>query len=519
MYIIELIIDLLYSLLRLFSAYILSICVALIIGISMARSRILEFILYPIIDVLQSIPVLGFFPVVLLSLINILPPYIGVEIASIILIFTGQVWNLILGVYAAVKSLPDDLILLSNVYSLNTVSRFFKIYLPAALFAIASNSVVSWAGGLFFLTACEVITFGSTTYKLKGIGTAIIELASKGNYIDMYMATALLLSVSILLYIFLWNPLVNIAMNISSGGQSMYPAINSFLIILSHIKTKRISLSNYIIYIYTKISKKIRNSRIFKVISKICLVILLLLIFAITFVTICRTLRQFQIHIDIWKYPWMSASTALLSSLSRVIVVMIISFISISVIAFFVSEKGRYAKYMLILLSEILSSIPAFLWWPLFSIALSNNILPPLIISFLIMFQGTAWYIMFNVPLIPPTESEKRLLEMAYIYRLPTLKRFLKLFLPSMMPRLLAGLSSAWGGAWNATIAAEYAEFGAISIKFYGIGYMLNKAIIEGKTKLALFYALYLALFIVIVNRTFWRWLYNRAFMKYRVID
>ncbi|ADM27036.1 binding-protein-dependent transport systems inner membrane component [Ignisphaera aggregans DSM 17230] len=215
MLIIELIVDLLYSLLRLFSAYILSISVALVIGISMARSKVLEVILYPIIDVLQSIPVLGFFPAVLLFLVNIFPPPIGVEMASIILIFTGQVWNLILGVYSAIKSLPSDFILLSEVYSLNTASRILKIYIPAALFAIASNSVVSWAGGLFFLTACEIISFGNTEYRLRGIGTTIIELASKGDYIDMYIAIMLLLAISIFLYIFLWNPLANIAANIS----------------------------------------------------------------------------------------------------------------------------------------------------------------------------------------------------------------------------------------------------------------------------------------------------------------
>jgi len=514
---IELIVDLLYSLLRLFSAYILSISVALVIGISMARSKVLEAILYPIIDVLQSIPVLGFFPAVLLFLINIFPPYIGVEMASIILIFTGQVWNLILGVYSAIKSLPSDFILLSEVYSLNTTSRILKIYTPAALFAIASNSVVSWAGGLFFLTACEIISFGNTEYRLRGIGTAIIELASKGDYIDMYIAIILLLAISILLYIFLWNPLANIAANISGGSQTMYPAINLFLAMLPHRKIWKASISDHIIYLSTRIDiGTASRGNISKYVYR-----LVISTFIITLIILSHYfLRNIPLgNINILEYPWTEATIALLLSLSRVTIVIFISFIVISLAAFYVYEKSRYAKYILVILSEILSSIPAFLWWPIFSLALLNNILSPLIVSLFIMFQGTAWYIVFNVPLSPPSESEKRLLEMASVYRLPGLKRFSKIFIPSMMPRILAGLSAAWGGAWNSTIAAEYARFGNITISFYGIGYLLNEATNIGNMGDTLFYAIYLALFIVIVNRTLWHWLYDRAFIKYRVVD
>jgi len=520
--------DLARSLLRLFAAYTLSILTALIIGIPMGRSKLAETLLYPLIDVLQSIPVLGFFPAVLLIITNTVKPPLGAELASIILIYTGQVWNLILGVYSAVKAVPEDLLTMANVYRLSLATRVFKIYIPAAMLSIASNSIISWAGGLFFITACEVISLGSEGYRLRGIGADIVYLTSRGDFLGAYIGLLLLIATSLILYVFLWNPLVNLASAMTGGSTVSYPAVNILGALLSRISGRMPSLGDYIVYASSRISGMISGHagiagslgvlkrRVAAIVPPALLVLLAISLF-FTYPALPGAARALKVYSA--ELPWLEAAMGLLHSLLRVSVIILASFIVIAIAGFYAFEHGRSAKYTLILLGETLSSMPAFLWWSIFSVALEKGWINPILVSYIIIFQGAAWYIFFNMPLAPPTEAERRLHEMSRIYGVSTFKRFSKIYLPSMMPRIAAGLSASWGGAWNSVIAAEYAEVGSKTIKFFGLGYLLNVAASTGDVSATLFYALLLALFIVAVNRIFWRWLFNRAYMKYRVID
>jgi len=515
--------DLTYSLLRLLTAYTMSIVAALLIGIPMGRSKLLEATLYPLIDVLQSIPVLGFFPAVLLLVTKAVQPPLGAELASVILIFTGQAWNLILGVYSAVKAVPEDFLMMSAIYRFNLAARLFKIYIPTALLSIASNSIVSWAGGLFFLTACEVISLGSEEFRLRGIGADIVNLTAGGNFLGAYVGVALLTGVSLALYMLVWNPLVNAVSALAGGSAVSYPAVNIFRALSPHIFGRMPSPSNYVIYLLSTrnldvVLSRINLRKLFKAsTSRVLAIAAVLTTLTIACLVVFKNVNTLKV--DLAGLPWFNATVGLLHSLFRVFTTILASFAFIAFAGFYAFEHGKVAKYILIQLGEVLSSMPAFLWWSIFSLAVENGLISPLLVSFLILFQGTAWYIFFNTPLAPPTEAERRLYEVAQIYRLGVFKRFSRIYLPSMMPRITAGLSAAWGGAWNSVIAAEYAQIGSKTIEFFGIGYLLNVATIGGDINATLFYALYLAIFIVIVNRTFWRWLFTQAFMKYRVVE
>jgi len=517
MYLGDLFISLGFSLARLFAAYALSLLTAISIGILMARSRIAESILYPVIDILQSIPVVGFFPIVLLSLARSLPEPWGLELASIVLIFTGQVWNMILGVYSSVKALPSDLHDMARIYGFNRATRVFKIYIPSALSALSYNTVVSWAGGLFFLTACEVIALGNMEYRLKGIGTYIVEASMSGDTVAIVAGLLALITASIAIYILLWNPILNFSTRRSGGEPDTYPGVRSVAIWLARIGRGLGHVLDWIIY-YSRKAPSIAVKALVSLLLFLTGVQLAIILYpAVSRASMPNPTLTLQ---AILTLPWLDAFTGIAWSLiARVVPVIVSSFFTIALLSFYAHRRGRATRYAIVITGEVLASMPAFLWWSLFSSAIAMGILSPLVVSFIIMYQGTAWYIFFNTPFSLSSEVEKRLYEMAEVYGIKSWSLFTKIFLPMNMPRLIAGLSSAWGGAWNSTIAAEYAVLDSTVIQFYGIGYELVKAVEKGDYIGSLFYAITLSLFIVVVNRTLWRWLYNRAFMRFRVID
>lgn len=142
------------SLGRMFAAYVISLLLALITGVAMARNKYVETVLLPILDVLQSIPILGFFPAIVLVFVSLLGPAAGSELGSIFLIVTSLVWNMIFGVYSSVKSLDPSIDHLTKVYRLSSIHRFLYVYVPASRSSVAANSIVSWAGGWFFPYEC-----------------------------------------------------------------------------------------------------------------------------------------------------------------------------------------------------------------------------------------------------------------------------------------------------------------------------------------------------------------------------
>ena len=163
------------------SAYLLSLLVALLYGRAAAERRQAEQVLMPLLDVLQSVPILSFLPVVLLSFSAVLPPRIAAEFAAIVLIFTSQAWNLIFAWYQSLKTIPSELREASAIFRFNGWLRFRTLELPFAAISLIWNSMMSWAGGWFFLMAAEIFTVGERDFRLPGLGAYLQEAANRGD--------------------------------------------------------------------------------------------------------------------------------------------------------------------------------------------------------------------------------------------------------------------------------------------------------------------------------------------------
>ena len=161
-----------YSLLRMTIALVISYVFAITYGVAAARNKKAEKILMPILDILQSVPILGFFPAAIFFFIALFhQSWVGVEMAAVFLIFTSQAWNLAFAVYESVSSIPADLEEVSGSFGLKKWKKFTTLYIPASLPKLIYNGILSWSAGWYYLVAAEMISIGSQQFNMHGIGS------------------------------------------------------------------------------------------------------------------------------------------------------------------------------------------------------------------------------------------------------------------------------------------------------------------------------------------------------------
>src|SRR6201993_4432034 len=198
-----------YSLLRITIAYLLSLAFTLVYGYIAAYNPRAEKFMVPLLDVLQSIPVLSFLPGVMLGMVALFPGrQLGVECGAILLIFTGQVWNMAFSFYSSLKSIPRELREAATIYKFSRWQRLFTLELPYAAIGLVWNSMVSVAGGWFFLMACEMFVLGSRDFRLPGLGSYLQTAASAGDTKSILWGIATMIAVIVLLDQFVWRPVI-----------------------------------------------------------------------------------------------------------------------------------------------------------------------------------------------------------------------------------------------------------------------------------------------------------------------
>ncbi|NAZ24722.1 MAG: ABC transporter permease subunit [Thermofilum sp.] len=489
--ILDLIIAMGYSLARMLVAYIISVLLALLVGSAMARNKLIEAVTLPILDILQSIPILGFFPVVLVFFVGNLPKPFGLEASAVFLIITSLVWNMIFGVYASIKSLDPSIFDMAQVYSFGPASKFFYIYTPASKSALLANTLVSWAGGWFFLTSAEVISLGEEEYKLKGIGTFILESFNSGDYSSFYMGVGGLILLILLTYIILWNP--------ATVSLRTLPLL-SIKIVYENLSTIVSKLWNLIEEVFIFIEKKVTVP---KFLSKVIELFFTVVIFYYLLNGFTGLLSS-----DIYDVA-LNFARELPTSFFHVSLILIISLL-LSLGISYATYIGREMGSIFTLSGELLASIPAIIWWPLLAqIALASS-LGPYLVSLIVLLQGAAWYLFFNIIIFGLSSIRREHEELAQIYKIKGWYFVRTVFLPSIFPAVASGLLSAWGGAWNATIVAEYVVLSGRTFDMGGVGALLNRYTVEGKTTEVALTALLLSLVIVIINKVVWSRIFSR---------
>jgi len=514
------------TLMRMTLAYLLSLGFTLVYAYVAYRSKVAALILLPLLDILQSIPVLSFLPGVVLALVALFPGQrIGVEIASVVLIFTGMTWNMTFSFYQSLSSIPRELVEAANTYRLNAWQRFWTLELPSGVIGLVWNSVMSVAGGWFFLIAIESFTLGNKDFRLPGLGSFLAAAAAKGDFGAIAWGLIVLISVIIIIDFLIWQPAIAWAEKFkyeTGGGQT--PPESVVLDWIRRSPTLKAFAKNIWQPLGTVVDQGIvrafpprsivsrsnrRSSATRQWANWIFLSGLGLLVLWGTWEALMLLL---QISIEDWGRV---LTGAVLTAL-RVMVALFLSLLWTVPVGVAIGRNPQLAK-LLQPIVQIAASVPATALFPIFLIALAQIGGGLQIGSIVLMLLGTMWYVLFNV--IAGAQSiPSDLFEVAKVYKLNRLQRWQTVILPGIFPYLVTGIITAVGGAWNASIVSEYIEFQGKTVSTPGLGATISQATASGNFPLLLAATAVMSLLVVMTNRLVWRPLYRIAHEKYQLL-
>lgn len=497
------------TVLRMLAALLVSLTFTFTYATLAAKSRRAEMILIPLLDILQSVPVLGFISFTVVFFMRLFPGNVmGAECAAIFAIFTSQAWNMAFSFYQSLRALPNELIEASQIFRLSAWQKFWRLEVPFAAPSLVWNMMMSMSGGWFFVVASEAITVGNTTVTLPGVGSYVaLAIAQKDLYAVGYAIIAMLLVILICDQI-LFRPLVAWAQKFrfehtaSSGGSE--PLISGIFM--------RTRLVRAIAEQMTRLGRKILRWRFLpedafanmksspgmqRVANNLWVV----------FVALCTTVAVVKIIVYIHSTLTI-ADFALVSfygflTFLRVVILVFIASLIWVPIGVWIGMRPRVAAAVQPL-AQFLAAFPANLFFPIaVALIVKFQLAPDIWLSPLIVL-GTQWYILFNV-IAGAASLPSDLQEAADCFHIHGWQRWKILILPGIFPYYLTGAIAASGGSWNASIVAELIHWGDTTLMAKGLGSYIAEASVQGDYPRIVLGIAVMSVFVIFFNRFFWR--------------
>jgi NitT/TauT family transport system permease protein len=475
------------TMLRMIAAYVLVVLFGLSYGIIAGLYEKPRRVMIPLLDILQSIPVLGYLPAAILFFVNLFPGELGIEIASILLIFTGEAWAVTFGIYGAVRNLPEDLRNIGRAFGLDGFMYMRKLLLPFIFPAFITGSILAWGGGWYFLVACEFMTFGGRLYTLPGIG---YYLASS-VYVQHSIVSAVFGLIVFILLIFsidklVWAPLMDYSEKFKvqtlEGAEprkkSTSPIVGAIEFFFDKLDDLREAV--YGLHIVQKIHQvfktpnvklefhppeitldprrmALRRLVLFSILFLVVMYFIGLFVAASLQKPLADLQLSFQKHPEVYSIPWVT-----LNSVFRIFVAYIIA-LAWTLAAGILITRSKLLSSIFLPLFDIGQSIPALALFPFIIIVvfkyLGTGPLGLETASVLLLLTGTQWYLLFNL-----IGAIKRIpgdvIEAANSFGIKDWNFVRYVLLPAIFPGIIVGSIQAWGGAWNASIVSEYINYG-----------------------------------------------------------
>ena len=511
----------LFSVLRIAIAYFLSLAFAVVYGYVAAYNPKAERIMLPLLDILQSIPVLSFLPGVMLAMIALFPhSQLGVELGCIVLILTGQVWNMTFSFYSSLKNIPRDLREAAEIYHLNWWQRLWQMELPFAAIGLIWNSIMSVAGAWFFLMACEMFVLGNRDLRLPGLGSYLQTAANEGDTRAVAWGVAAMVGIIVLIDQLVWRPVIAWAAKFKfEQVEAAEPARSPFLDLLRRsklvpflarvsLRPARESFNLHFAKVRTKPNEQARMAQVRPSAWRAFTVVALVAIAYAAFRMI-QMLAALS-SAELWTIVRGAGATFL-----RVEATLAFAGLWTIPVGVYVGMRPKLSA-LVQPLAQIAASVPATALFPIVLLMLIRMGGGMGIGSVLLLLLGTQWYILFNV-IAGASAIPTDLKEVCGIFRLGNLERWKKLFLPAIFPYLITGFITASGGAWNASIVAEYFHFRGKTLSTVGLGAVISHATDTGNFRVLLAATIAMAAMVVTLNRLVWRRLYGLASTKFKL--
>jgi NitT/TauT family transport system permease protein len=510
-----------YSLLRIAVAYVLSLGFALVYGYVAAYNARAERFMVPLLDVLQSIPVLSFLPPVMLAMVALFPGrQLGVEMGTILLIFTSQVWNMTFSFYASLKGIPNEMREAATIYRFSWWQRFTQLELPSSAIGLVWNSMMSVAGGWFALMVCEMFVLGQRDFRLPGLGSYLQTAASAGDMTSILWGVATMVLLIVLLDQFIWRPVIAWAEKFKVEQVESTDAPRSWVLnLVQHSsglarirqKTLRPLGERLLLYFACKHAEETSEEpppvwREWVVRALAGLALAAIGYGVVRVAIILSGLGKAELH---------ATAIGLGATFLRVNLALLLAALWTIPVGVAIGLNPRLARIAQPL-AQIAASVPATALLPVILLLLIRLGGGLGIASIVVLLLGTQWYVLFNViagAMAIPTDLK----ECCSVFRVRGFERWKKLILPGIFPYLVTGMVTASGGAWNASIVAEYFHFKGQIYTTTGLGATIQQATDSGDFHLLLAATIMMAATVVTVNRLLWRKLFALAETRYRL--
>ena len=513
-----------YSVVRISIAYLLSLIFAVGYGYIAAYNPRVEAWMIAVLDILQSIPVLSFLPPVVLAMVALVPGHqMGIEMGVILLIFTGQVWNLAFSFYSSLKSIPREMIEASRIYRYSAWQRFWQLEMPYSAIGLVWNSIVSVAGGWFALIACEMFTMGDRNFQLPGLGSYLQTATASGDMRALVAGFAVVILIVVATDQLVWRPLIAWSDKFKFEQVESADRVTSPILTLLRRSTLFSSLPGRI---WTHFEEPIyrRMAR-----SKQCRVVqpldddqprkasaALWTLAAVAMVVVGWGAMQAVLMLKTVTGPELrTLFEGAGATFLRVNAALLISALWTIPVGVAIGLNPKLARVVQPV-AQVLASIPATAFFPILLIGLVKIGGGLGIGSIALMLLGTQWYILFNV-IAGAMSIPSDLKEASAVYHFTRWQRWTKLILPGIFPYLITGMVTASGGAWNASVFAEYSHVADRTLQTIGLGAQIDAATDSGRFPILLLATILISLMVVTMNRLVWRRLYRLAETRYKL--
>jgi NitT/TauT family transport system permease protein len=507
------------SLLRMFAALGLSLLFTFVWATAAARLRRVKKVMIPILDILQSVPILGFLSVTITGFIALFPgSQLGLECASIFAIFTSQAWNMTFAFYHSLSSQPRELDEAARNLRLSRWQRFWRVDVPSGMIPLVWNGMMSFGGGWFFLVASEALSVNNHHYALPGIGSYVATATADGDLGKVLIAIAVMVVMVVGVNVLFWRPLTAWAERFRVEESEATEAPRSLVLNLlrrSHVPVLMGTLLGWLVApldrlmaVFGLAEHPLRTSPARRRIGDV--------VFA------CAVLVA--LAYGVFRIGGYIAATAGfgevvhalglgLVTFGRVILLVVVAtviWVPIGVWIGLNPEVSRLAQPVV----QVLASFPANFLFPIATAVLVSTGISLNWGGIVLMSLGAQWYILFNV-IAGASSIPNDLREAAANLALPTALWWRSLILPAIFPSYVTGGITAAGGAWNASIVAEVVSYGSTTLVATGLGAYISQATSDGDSPRILIGVLVMSLYVVGLNRLFWRRLYELAQRRY----
>ncbi|MGI4879692.1 MAG: ABC transporter permease [Janthinobacterium lividum] len=506
--------------LRMFAALGASLVFTFVFATLAAKSRKAEMIIVPALDILQSVPVLGFLTFTVTFFMNLFPGrQLGVELAAIFAIFTSQAWNMTFSFYQSLRSVPNDLDEVSRQFGLSGWRRFVRLDLPFATPGLVWNIMMSMSGGWFFVVASEAITVGNTTVTLPGIG-AWLALAIERQDLHAVAIGVGAMAVVILLYDQLvFRPVVAWADKFRFEQTKSQEAPRSWVYaMVRQTRWLRVGFAA-LAWPMRQIGRidwsvpRPPTLRLGGETSRILDVVWLVVIggFAVWAVAV---LAGFVSHTLNWSDVWTVTGLAF-ATLIRVLVLIVVASLIWVPIGVWIGLRPVWAE-RLQPIAQFLAAFPANVLFPFAVVLILRFKLDPNIWLSPLIILGTQWYILFNV-IAGASAISTDIKEAARIFDIRGWQWWRQVALPGIFPYYVTGALTASGGSWNASIVAEAVSWGHEHIEAVGLGSYIASATAAGRPAQVALGVAVMSVFVTVLNRAVWRPLYRYSERRLRL--